>query len=224
MSVKYKAVIYDWDGCLLRSLPLWIDAYKSVFKKVGIIVSNEQIANAIGNWDAAEILGHPNLEQANKELLEYLHLHIKDASLYPNVLDTLSAIRKKGINVFIITSSKRATAEITKAYKQVEKFIDYAIFADDVKNHKPNPESINLVLDKFKLAKDEVLMVGDSDKDVLAAHNAGIDSSWFAPAENQLVHNFDYLESLKPTSRITDHAELARVFSYTRTSPDALSS
>lgn len=211
---KYKAVIYDWDGCLIRSLPVWIEAYKRTLKKVGIKVTAAQIVKLLGNWEAPSLLGHPDLAQANKEILEYVHASIYDVPFYPDVLTTIMTIRDRKIKVFIVTSTRRETTQLTKAFKDVEKLIDFAVFADDVKKHKPDPESINLILKKFKLDKADVLMVGDSDKDILAARNAGIDSLWFAPTENETIHDYTYLESLAPTGRVTSHTELADLFNY----------
>lgn len=211
---KYKAVIYDWDGCLIRSLPVWIEAYKRTLKKVGIKATSAEIIKVLGNWEAPKLLGHPDLELANKLILGYVHASIYDVPFYPDVLTTIMTIRDRKLNVFIVTSTRRETTQLTKAFKEVENLIDFAVFADDVKKHKPDPEAINLILKKFKLKKADVLMVGDSDKDILAARNAGIDSLWFAPTENETIHDYNYLESLAPTGRVTSHKELADLFNY----------
>lgn len=211
---KYKAVIYDWDGCLIRSLPVWIEAYKRTLKKLGIEVKATEIIKVLGNWEAPSLLGHPDLAQANKEILEYVHSSIYDVPFYPDVLTTIMTIRDRKIKVFIVTSTRRETTKLTKAFQEIEKFIDFAVFADDVKSHKPDPEAINLILNKFKLNKEDVLMVGDSDKDILASRNAGIDCLWFAPTENETIHDYNYLESLSPTGRVSSHTELAELFNY----------
>ena len=39
---------------------------------------------------------------------------------------------------------------------------------------KPEPDGINKVLDQFGLTKEEAVYVGDSDVDVITAHNAGL--------------------------------------------------
>lgn len=220
---KYTAVIYDWDGCLLQSLPVWVESFKRTLNKAGVEASTKDIVNVIGNWDAPIILGHPEPEQANIEFLQHLNELICDISLYPNVVATISAIRNQDIKVFLVTSSKRSTIEATRAYQEVSKMIDFAVFADDVSKHKPDPEGINLIIEKFSLNRDEVLMVGDSDKDIIAAHNAKIDCSWFAPSENENLHDFIYLESLAPKQRFANHLELVDFFSYKPNFPDPLS-
>lgn len=214
MSMKYKAVIYDWDGCLLQSLPVWIEAYKRTLGKAGCSVSSEQIIKLLGNWEASSILGHPDLKQATDEILEYVHQHIGQAELYPHAITALKTFKEKGFKVFLITSTFKATTQVTTVFRQIEEYIDYAVFADDVTHHKPHPESINLIIDKFDFSKNEIVMIGDSDKDILAAKNAGIDCLWFAPSENQTIHDYDYLASLEPLDKLTDHADVVKLFSY----------
>lgn len=207
----------------MQSLPVWVESFKRTLSKAGIQVTTKDVVKVIGNWDAAEILGHPDPKQANLEFLQHLNELIFDASLYPNVLATISAIRDQNVKVFLVTSSKKCTIESTKAYGQIKQLIDYAVFADDVVKHKPDPEAINLIIEKFDLDREQILMIGDSDKDILAAKNAGIDCSWFAPIENKDLHDYIYLDSLAPTQRFANHSELMELFSHKPDFPSPLS-
>lgn len=220
MFTKYKAVIYDWDGCLLSSLPAWVEAYKRTLKTVGIEATPAALTRVIGNWQAFHLLGHPDPEQANKEFLGYLHEHVQDSVLFPNVIDSLTAMKKKGLKVYLVTAGKKEILRASKEFEKVEKFFDHAIFADDVKHVKPNPEAVNLILKKFGHKPEETIMIGDSDNDILVARNAKIDCLWFAPPENASLHDYDYLAALNPTRRFSDHKELLSMFNYMQTLPD----
>ena len=201
--------MYDWYGCLIQSLPTWVGAYKAVLQEVGIIKSQIDIMSCLGNWEAAAILGHPDPEKANQKIVSYVHNHIKDAELYPSVCEVIDALKNQvGLKLFIVTATKRHLAEATRAFQQLAQYIDFAVFAEDVTNHKPHPEAINLILEKFGIHNEEVLVVGDSANDVLAAKNAGIDSAWFAPTSNETFHQYDKIASLQPTHRIKDHMDL----------------
>ena len=205
----YKAIMYDWDGCLVQSLRVWVDAYKQVLDEAGITVSSSDIMSRLGNWDAAGLLGHPDQDAANQDIIHYVEEHIENAELYPNVLDTIIDLKADhSMQIFIVTATKREIAQSTKAFRDIEPLIDFAVFADDVQKHKPDPEAINLLLDKFNLDKSEVLMVGDSAKDMEAAQNAGVDSVWFAPVANKGFHTFDKIASLDPTITIEDHLDI----------------
>lgn len=201
--------MYDWDGCLVQSLNVWVNAYQTILEKAGIEATMTDIMSCLGNWNAAALLGHPDLEQANLEVIENVNQHITDAALYPNAREAIIDLKADyGMSVFIVTATKREIAESTKAFREIEPLIDFTVFGDDVTNHKPDPEAINLILDKFGLHKDEVLLVGDSAKDMEAAQNAGVDSVWFAPPTNKPFHAYEKIASLGPTLQIADHLEV----------------
>lgn len=215
MTKKYKAIMYDWDGCLVQSLRVWVDAYHDVLAAAGIETSTVEIMQLLGNWDAAALLGHPNLEEANKEVVNQVHDHIENAELYPNAREAIIDLKADfGLSVFIVTSTKRQTAESTKAFRDIEPLIDFAVFADDVVKHKPDPEAINLILNKFGLKNSEVLLVGDSAKDMEAAKNANVDSVWFAPPSNKGFHSFEEIAQLEPTVQIADHLDLVNGYMF----------
>lgn len=209
MLARYKAVIYDWDGCLVQSLDVWASAFKSVLSKIGIYPATTEIMQHLGNWKAAAILGHTNLELANQEIVDYVREHIKNAALYPNAHKTIQDLKNElSVALYIVSANKRLIVEPSKAYKKIESMIDFTVFVDDVKRHKPDPEAINLLLNKFKLKTNEVLLVGDSAKDMMAAYNAGIDSALFTPEINKNFHSYNQTIGIKPTLKIKDHVEL----------------
>ena len=64
------------------------------------------------------------------------------------------------------------------------------VTGDDVINHKPSPEGIIKFINAFNLNKEEVLMVGDSVADIIAAEKAGIDIAsvvWDSYAKDEVV-------------------------------------
>ncbi len=209
MSKKYKAVFYDWDGCMVQTIDLWLAAYKQVLADEAIYPEDSAIIELFGNWSAPQILGHSNLKKATDQVLEYVHDHITDVEFYKEALNTIKRIKEKDLMVAIVTSSRCQTIQMTDAYKAVKQYVNILLCSDDVNEHKPNPEVINLGLQKLGLKPHEVLMVGDSDKDIGAANNARVDSVLFAPKKNAQFHPHSKLiEELSPTHVISTHAEI----------------
>jgi phosphoglycolate phosphatase-like HAD superfamily hydrolase len=56
--------------------------------------------------------------------------------------------------------------------------------------------------------KRQAVMVGDSDKDIRAAHNAGIDSILFYPIEHQSFYDVNTLRSYTPKFIVHSFVEL----------------
>ncbi|MCX8011469.1 MAG: HAD-IA family hydrolase, partial [Ignavibacteria bacterium] len=55
-----------------------------------------------------------------------------------------------------------------------KKYFDLIVTGDDVESHKPSAEGIFKFLKLFKLDADEVLMIGDSVHDIIAAKEAKV--------------------------------------------------
>lgn len=212
MNEKYKAIIYDWDGCLLDSLPVWVGAHRQILAENGMKATLKTIVNAIGNRNAFNTYGLIDNELYNNKLNDYLLTHMVDTKLFSGVLDTLSKLNENNVKIFIATSTHRNVFDVTLAFRLIEKYFTHIIFADDVSFLKPNPEPINMILNKYNISENEVVMVGDSAKDIHAAENANIDMIWFAPEENEQIHDFKYLSSLKLKNTIRNHEEIVKYF------------
>ncbi|HEV2403072.1 MAG TPA: HAD-IA family hydrolase [Candidatus Saccharimonadales bacterium] len=63
-----------------------------------------------------------------------------------------------------------------------------AIVAGGEVKDKPDTEGFLLVLRRLGVAKDRAVEIGDSARDVKAAHSAGIDSVLFYPPAHNVYH------------------------------------
>ena len=67
---KYKLYLYDWDGCLAKTLNIWLDAYKKLFSEYGIQISEQTITTKVfGDWEGPKKVGIQDNEKFTKELL-----------------------------------------------------------------------------------------------------------------------------------------------------------
>ena len=93
--------------------------------------------------------------------------------LYPDVLETLIELKKRGIILTI--ASSRSKASLTKYVRTLglESIISFVLGADDVKDGKPAPEAVNRTLEKFGFLPEEALVVGDTTFDIQMGKAAG---------------------------------------------------
>jgi HAD superfamily hydrolase (TIGR01509 family) len=70
-------------------------------------------------------------------------------------------------------------------------FFDMVVTALDVKNPKPHPESIEQIVQKLNLNKEETVFVGDSEVDQQTAKSAGIK---FIAYKNREIANDAFIE------------------------------
>jgi HAD superfamily hydrolase (TIGR01549 family) len=177
MKKEIKGIIFDVDGTLTSTNELIFASFNHITEKyLGRKYSSDEIVGLFGPTEDQilhEMCGE-NFEQAKKEYYDFYSGNHHMADLYPGIKDILSHLKQKNILLSIYTGKGRKAAIITLKKLAIHDYFDLIITGDDVKEHKPSAEGINLFLGQFSLKKDEVLMVGDSPADVKAAHAAGV--------------------------------------------------
>jgi phosphoglycolate phosphatase len=102
---------------------------------------------------------------------------IEGACALPDVDEVLSRLKRPGggaIKLAIITNSGRAATRFAMEKFNFGKYFDESFSRDELPVMKPRPEGVKAVIDHFSLERSEVLYVGDSRVDIMAARAAGI--------------------------------------------------
>lgn len=99
-----------------------------------------------------------------------------EVRLYPNVLSTLTELKRKGKILTIASSRSHASLAEYVETLHLSDLVSYIVGADDVKEGKPHPESVYMILEKYKFKKEDAIMVGDTTFDIELGKNAGIKS------------------------------------------------
>jgi phosphoglycolate phosphatase/pyrophosphatase PpaX len=212
----YKYIIFDFDGTIANTLPVWLKHYKLTFKKFGLNVSNKTIATkCFGKRDGIIDVGIPtkNREDFYQELLKDINTDLNKADLFNGVEQVITKLKQKDINLSINTSSSGKTVIDYLKSKKLLKYFDVVVGAYDVTNLKPHPESLNKIFAFYKNSNlHSYVLIGDSGKDLQAATNASIDSVLFYPKESELFYNLGDLQQLKPTKTIKGWDEILDLF------------
>ena len=109
----------------------------------------------------------------------------------PYLLQTLNLLKAIGISRAINTNRTTSMKHIMERF-HLWPFFDMVVTALDVKNPKPHPESIEKIIQKFNLNKEEAVFVGDSEVDQQAAKSSGIK---FIAYKNREISNDAFIES-----------------------------
>ena len=98
----------------------------------------------------------------------------KTTNMFIGTRETLKALRKMQLKIALCTiSGKRATSYILNRF-HLTPFFDAIIPRESVSEVKPNPIHLENALNALKLRPQEVVLVGDSVKDVLCAKELGV--------------------------------------------------
>ncbi|MFZ0452238.1 MAG: HAD-IA family hydrolase [Ignavibacteriaceae bacterium] len=197
---KYEGIIFDIDGTLTSTFDLIFASFNYVMKKyLNKNYSNEEIINLFGPTEDQildELCGD-NSEKAKEDYYNFYSENHHMAELYPGIKELLEYIKSKDVHLSIYTGKGRKAAAITLKKLEIYNYFDLIISGDEVKEHKPSPEGIELFTDKFNLQKKKVLMIGDAPSDIKAARSAGVEIAsvlWDSYSKEQVLKlKSDYL-------------------------------
>jgi pyrophosphatase PpaX len=205
----YKYILFDWDGNIAKTLDIWLNAVRVVTEKRGIYKTDEEIATSFGAFPTAFAeWGVLDVEAAMHEADKIAKQTLPDVELYPGVLPTLSEMHASGRKLALITSSTRDNIHHLLEKHGIVDLFDAVITWEDVTHAKPHPEPLEKALAAIGGAKDKAVMIGDSEKDIGAANNLGIDSILFHSHEHKKFYDLDTLKTYRPTHVVTDFKEV----------------
>ena len=91
---------------------------------------------------------------------------------------------------------------------KIEKYFDSVITYDEVKKKKPHPEIFLAVCRELKVKSQEVIIIGDSESDLVVANKIGAKSILFYPKKHERFYKLSDLKKLKPNHIIKNNLEI----------------
>jgi HAD superfamily hydrolase (TIGR01549 family) len=209
---KYDYILLDWDGNLAKTLDIWLDIKREILERRSIRLSDEEIAKSFGApREYFEIWGVRDIDAALEEMDVIAKNRLPGVELYPDALEVLEALKQGGKKMALVTTSLLENVQhILEGYDMLHYF-DAIISNRDTERHKPHPEPLEKALELLGGTKEKAIMIGDSDKDLGAGLNAGIDTILFYPPEHKKFHNMDKLKEFKPTYIVEDFRKILEI-------------
>lgn len=207
---NYRYILFDWDGCLAKTLQVWMNAYKFALAKYGVNPTEQEIAYHFGDWELPKYFRVKDVDGCINIVDQMADADLKKVPLYAgakNLLENLKLTKK----LALLSSSPKKILVSALRHNNIIDYFEIVLSGEDVENHKPHPEVIEKAIKLLKANKDEAIMIGDSRKDIEAANNAGIDSILVFPESHKLFYNLDELKKYKPTRIVANLFEIQDV-------------
>ncbi len=199
-----KLLIFDLDGTLADTSLDIADAVNYAVEPLGkgpysVEEIKAMVGSGITNLMRSLIPSEAPISEESiiKRFLEYYSEHLLDnTKAYPYVKETLSKLGSRYKKAVISNKREGFSREIMEGIGILQ-FFDIVLGSDSVREQKPSPVPLLEVMKRFGAAKDEAVMIGDSNYDIEAARAAGIKA--FA-----VTYGFRSRESLKDADYIID--------------------
>ena len=173
-------IIFDMDGTLINSGYAIANTVNYVRENLGLeTLERNFILENINdvNVNSAEFFYNEQIFTPQiKELFEdyYSKNCLVDLHIYDGVKKLLDNF-KSDFKFCIATNANSNAAKKMLSHLEIDRYFSTILGYNDVAKPKPNPDMVNVLLDKYNTKKEKTKLIGDSNKDIAAAKKAGIE-------------------------------------------------
>lgn len=180
--MRYRLIVFDWDGTVVDSTGLIADSIRLAAQDVGLPVPPHADATRIiglGVSDALRAL-FPGAEDATLTRFIYAYRqhharHDGGAAVYPGMAALLQSLRHDARFLAVATGMPRHALTRALDHSGLKRHFHYTRCADEG-FPKPHPDMLERLMRFTGIAAGQTLMVGDTAHDLALAANAGCDA------------------------------------------------
>jgi HAD superfamily hydrolase (TIGR01509 family) len=204
--MPYAAILFDMDGTLIETNPLWAEATRLALEEYNIQLTDAEKRSLAGvllhdllhkkGYDADTIKAVRGVRDAAMQ-----RIIPKGAQWIDGAYDLLQTIKApKGI----VTSAHLNVFEHMDAALGLTDLVQAVVLADDVRpDYKPHPKGLLIACERLGVDPAECVYIGDQECDLQAAAAAGMDSI--------LIRGTHTPADLTHTKMVADIDELAKL-------------
>jgi HAD superfamily hydrolase (TIGR01509 family) len=177
---RTPAVLFDVDGTLVDSNYLHVHAWYRAFNDTGVDVEAWRIHRSIG-MDGSTLVASlaEGADDDTRSRLTDLHSrYYKEMApllrRLPGAQELLEAVEKLGLQVVLATSAPEDELAILRAVLARDDLMSAVTSSQDVDTAKPQPDIVQIALERAGVAARDAVFVGDAVWDVEACERAGV--------------------------------------------------
>jgi phosphoglycolate phosphatase-like HAD superfamily hydrolase len=181
-DTRAPAVLFDMDGTLVDSNYLHVHAWQRAFSEVGLSVEAWRIHRAIG-MDGSLLLSSLAGDADDAVIGRAKDLH---GSFYqetvpllrrlPGARELLERVGGLGLQVVLATSAPEEELAVAREVLACDDLVSAVTSSQDVDTAKPQPDVVQVALDRAGVDSAGAVFVGDAVWDMQASQKAGVPS------------------------------------------------
>lgn len=173
----FDAVIFDMDGVLIDSEPLWKIAMEEVFSALGSTLTKSDFQKTVGLridevihfWNVTEDWGVVDEAQVEEEIIQKMEkLIVENPFPLEGVIDTLKFLSEKKIKIGLATSSSSRLIRAVLTSLKIEHYFDFTWSAENETHGKPHPAVYLSVAKALNVPTTKCLVIEDSYNGVIS--------------------------------------------------------
>lgn len=181
----YQSYFWDLDGTLYDTYPQMVNAFAKTLSHFKVEPEQTTIYNMMRQTNLGATFDYysdqTEIKCSDLEAIYYpLEKRLQQPQLFPGVRELLQRIVQNGGHNYLLTHRNNSAMEFITQDGIKQLFTDFVTAAQPFPR-KPDPTSLNYLINKYKVERAHAVMVGDRNLDIEAGHNAGIAGILFDP-------------------------------------------
>ena len=199
MTKEIKAVIFDMDGVLIDSEPLWRKAMIEGFASIGVLITEEDCKKTTGNrlkevveywFEKLNIHDVLPTEIEHRIINMLVKLINNEGKAISGVIEVINFCNNKNIKIGLATSSSNQLMEAVLEKLKLKNTFKSSISAENMEYGKPHPEVFLSCASQLQISPLECIVIEDSINGVIAAKAAFM--SVIALPEHENINNHKF--------------------------------
>ena len=177
----FDAVLFDMDGVLIDSEPLWKIAMEEVFRSIGSELTKQDFQKTVGlRLDEVIIFWHQHegwknispKEVEQRIVLKMIELIQENAAPLKGVLETLTFLKEQKIKIGLATSSYEILIQTVLRELKINTFFEVTHSAEHEEYGKPHPAVYLTVAARLNVSPARCLVIEDSLNGIISGKAA----------------------------------------------------
>ena len=179
--MHFNAAIFDLDGTLLDSMPVWENIAVDYLSSVDI-QPKENVQEAVRSMSIQQACEHFCAEYGLKLTPEEINaginrliedFYLNRVSLKPGVKEALESLRRRGVRMCVATATDRYLVEGALTHTGILPYFDFIITCTEAGAGKDRPDIFLKALDRLGASLDDTVIFEDARYAVRTAKAAG---------------------------------------------------
>lgn len=199
-KLMIKAVIFDMDGTIVDSEPIYEKVNEEIYEKYGFNLTQADYdrhmgANLKDIWE--DILDRYQVkeEYSHYKIEDFMEDHIhssyqgladeEELELMPGVKEWFDFLKDHGYKMIIASSSYAPVIEHIYQRFELGQYMEGYVDGNSIDNGKPAPDIFLKAAEKMGVKAEECLVIEDSENGVNGAHRSGAKVVGFNRAQDE---------------------------------------
>lgn len=182
MNTPYQLIVFDWDGTLMDSTAHIVYCMREAIEQLALSpLADDTIRQIIGlGLQEAVYTLYPQADQTTWTALASAYREVwlnstENTPLFEPALPLLNELAEQALFLGVATGKSRRGLDRALNKTGLKDHFITTRCADECRS-KPHPQMLHEIMDFVGVVPEKTLVIGDTEFDLMMAHNAGADS------------------------------------------------